>query len=285
MTTQRPRSPTTTGCDQLTFNPSLFGRRPRPGRLTPRASTSICTVPQSDDPSVPPPPRSTAPTVTLPEGFSINANAVRRQVRLHRRRGAFRTGATSPPTALSSRRSGRFRVESSALPGPLPGFVYLGEPKPGERYRLLLVADGFGIHIKLPGRIIPDPVTGRSGWPSTTCRSSRSHGSTCTCSGPSAGCWRRRPGAGPIPVESRFKPWNRALPDQTRNSSSDLDSGPERRACPGQSLPFAPGFLAGVADKTAGAHAPFSSRTLLGTTASRPSPASRLRPRRGSRRP
>ena len=39
--------------------------------------------------------------------------------------------------------------------GPLPGFVYLGEPLPGNRYRIFFVADGFATHIKLAGRPPP----------------------------------------------------------------------------------------------------------------------------------
>ena len=39
--------------------------------------------------------------------------------------------------------------------------VYLGQPLPGNRYRLFLVADGFAIHVKLPGTVTPDPETGR----------------------------------------------------------------------------------------------------------------------------
>ena len=39
------------------------------------------------------------------------------------------------------------------------GAVYIGEPKPGERYRLILTADGFGVHVKLPGTVAADPDT------------------------------------------------------------------------------------------------------------------------------
>ena len=37
-----------------------------------------------------------------------------------------------------------------------------------------------------------------------------------------------------------------------------LESGPNGAACPGGPCPSRPAFLAGVADKTAGVHAPFS---------------------------
>ena len=56
---------------------------------------------------------------------------------------------------------GSLEIDSSALPGPLPGSVYLGEPEPGNRYRIFLVADGFATHIKLPGTVSADPSTGQ----------------------------------------------------------------------------------------------------------------------------
>ena len=48
-----------------------------------------------------------------------------------------------------------------ALDGSLIGSIYIGEPKPGNQYRLFLVADGFGMHAKLVGSFRPDPETGQ----------------------------------------------------------------------------------------------------------------------------
>ena len=44
---------------------------------------------------------------------------------------------------------------------PIPGAIYLGEPQPGNRYRIFITADGFGTHVKLPGSAYPDPETGQ----------------------------------------------------------------------------------------------------------------------------
>ena len=52
-------------------------------------------------------------------------------------------------------------LETPALEGPLKGSIYFGEPKPGDQYRVFLIADGFGIHAKLVGDIKPDPKTGQ----------------------------------------------------------------------------------------------------------------------------
>ncbi len=64
---------------------------------------------------------------------------------------------------------------------------------------------------------------------------------------------------GTYPVNSTFTPWDSVLPEQTSTQFFTLDSGPERRrACPGPTRPFNPGFQAASAGNTAGAHTPFS---------------------------
>ena len=52
-------------------------------------------------------------------------------------------------------------VDSSALPGPIPGYVYLGKPLPGDRYRLILTANGYNVHVKLAGSALADEETGQ----------------------------------------------------------------------------------------------------------------------------
>ena len=41
------------------------------------------------------------------------------------------------------------------------GSVYIGEPEPGNQYRLFLIASGFGINVKLVGSFKPNPETGQ----------------------------------------------------------------------------------------------------------------------------
>ena len=105
----RPRIPPTTGCDQLGFNPSLFGRPTTTQSDTASGFDVDLTVPQSQSPDVPLPSSIRGADVTLPEGFSINANAGDGKMVCTDAAGQLRTGAISPPNAPSSRRSGRSR--------------------------------------------------------------------------------------------------------------------------------------------------------------------------------
>ena len=56
---------------------------------------------------------------------------------------------------------GTIALGTPALDGPLIGSIYIGEPQPGNQYRLFMILSGFGINVKLVGTIHPDPVTGR----------------------------------------------------------------------------------------------------------------------------
>ena len=73
-------------------------------------------------------------------------------------------------------------VITPALNNPLVGSLYIGEPKPGNQYRLFMVFEGYGIHAKLAPKVIPDPVTGQLTVRWKTCPRSRSKSSTCISS-------------------------------------------------------------------------------------------------------
>ena len=94
-------------------------------RLAPRGSTSTSTVPQQLSPTIPSPTELRGATVTLPPGLLDQPQRRRRQDRLLGRRSELRH-RPKQPTARSSPRSAASTIDSSALPGPLPGFVYLG---------------------------------------------------------------------------------------------------------------------------------------------------------------
>ena len=150
--------PSTTGCDQLSFNPSLFGQPTTTDTDTASGFDVDLRVPQNASAGVPSPSEIRGTTVTLPEGFSINPNAADGKEACTDRQA--RIGSRDQAQCPENAKVGTLEISSEALPGPLPGFIYLRPSIPGDRYRLLLVADGFGIHVKLPGTVQADPATG-----------------------------------------------------------------------------------------------------------------------------
>ena len=107
---------------------SLRDSRLRPRRSSPRSS--LC---RRASRSTPTPPTARPPVPTR-----------------------WRTSAARAPTECpDSSKIGTFAIGSPTLNGPLTGSVYIGEPKPGDQYRLFLVASGFGMNVKLVGSIRP----------------------------------------------------------------------------------------------------------------------------------
>ena len=100
-----------------------------------------------------------AATVTLPEGFTINPDAADGQTACSDAQANF--SSEGPAECPDQSKIGTFSIGTPALPERLEGSAYIGEPKPGNQYRLFLTASGFGMNIKFVGSFKPDPKTGR----------------------------------------------------------------------------------------------------------------------------
>ena len=98
--------------------------------------------------------------VTLPEGFTVNPDAADGQTMCTEAEANF--GTEGPAHCPDNAKIGTFSIGTEALTGRLEGAVYIGEPKPGDQYRLFEIASGFGINAKLVGSIKPNPETGQA---------------------------------------------------------------------------------------------------------------------------
>ena len=247
--------PQPTGCDQLSFNPSLFAQPTTTETDTPSGIDVDLNVPQEQSPTIPSPTELRGATVTLPAGLSINPNAADGKTSCTDAEARFGTEEEAQCPEFS--KVGSLEIDSSALPAPLPGFVYLGQPLPGIRYRIFLVADGFATHIKLPGTVTPDPQTGQlvitfSNLPQSPLTAFDMH-----FFGSERGLLATPTRCGTYPVTTTFVPWDSSLGTQTSTQFFTLGSGPGNTDCPGASRPFNPSLYSGVTDNTAGAHTHF----------------------------
>ena len=138
-------------------------------------------------------------------------------------------------------------------PGPrtdrLEGSVYIGEPKPGDQYRLFLIASGFGMNVKLVGSFKPNPETGQltadfENLPQVPFEDFQLH----LFSG------ERGLMATPIActiytIKAEFYPLGRiACPNRNRARSSASTPAPTAAECPGQIRPFNPTLEAGTSN-------------------------------------
>ncbi len=248
--------PATTGCDLLGFNPSMSAS---PSTTEADAASGVdmdLQVPQAPSPVAPSDSEIRGLTVTFPEGFTINPNAADGKVSCPDAAAKF--GSEDEAECPQFSKVGSVTLLSSALPGPLPGSIYLGGPQPGERYRLFLTADGFGTHIKLPGAVRPDPQTGRQtivfeNLPESPLTRFQMH-----FFGSERGLLATPTRCGKYAVETKFTPWDNVLPDQVSTQFFEITSGPGGSPCPGPQRPFSPGFRAVGRVNGAGLHGPLS---------------------------
>src|SRR5262245_17920870 len=131
--------PPTTGCNQLSFDPSIAAK-PTTGQTDAPSGADIdLVVPQTQSPTTPSPSELRTSRIKLPEGFTINPGAADGKT-------ACLDSETSIGTLFAAHcpefsKIGTLTLDVAALPGPIPGALYLGEPMPGNKYRVVLTAD------------------------------------------------------------------------------------------------------------------------------------------------
>lgn len=251
--------PETTGCDQLSFDPSLSANPTTTVTDTASGVDVKLTVPQPQSATTPSPSALRASTVTLPEGFSINPNAADGKTVCSDSQANL--GTRLPAECPEYSKVGTLVLDSSALPAPIPGFIYLGEPKGGDTYRLVLAVNGFGTAIKIVGSVRPNPQTGQlviafDELPEAPFQLFDMH-----FFGSERGLLATPEKCGTFPVKSTFTPWSTETSPQSSEQFFVIDSSPVGDgSCPGATRPFAPSLEAGGEDNTAGKHTPFTLR-------------------------
>lgn len=247
--------PAVDGCEKQTFKPVLLintttGEADSPSGLDVQLSTpqplGFATAPSSI--------RSVV--VTLAEGLTINPDAADGQTSCSDVQANFES--EGPHHCPDNAKIGTIGIHSTALDGTLEGSIYIGEPKPGDQYRLFMMASGFGINSKLVATFHPDPATGQvtarfMDLPQVPLDVFDVH------------LFASDRGLLATPTTCRiyessavYFPWNDRLADVDARSHFSIDSGPDRTPCPGELRPFQPRLAAGTSTSLAGANTSFS---------------------------
>lgn len=189
-------------------------------------------------------------TVTLPPGMTINPSAANGLEACSDAQLAANTGVVGGDECPEGSKVGTVDVKSPLLPDSVTGFAFVGQPLPGDTYRLFVTLEGRGVSIRLKGSITPDPITGQL--TATFPDNPQQPFETFTVDfedGP------RAPLANPLDCGAKtasgiFTPWSGTAP-VTATDGFTIGEGD----CP---TPFDPGFSAATANPRAGAVAPFT---------------------------
>ena len=147
-------------CTGLPFAPTFEAQPTSRQAGAPTGLRTVLKLPHSLDPDAPSTATMREARVTLPDGMAISASAgavlgacADAEVHFHEEVDAQCPDASKLGTAT---------ITSPALPHPLEGALYQrSQGEQGHRFRLWLVSDDLGLHVKLPGEIYPDPQTGQ----------------------------------------------------------------------------------------------------------------------------
>ncbi len=247
--------PEVEGCEKELFKPLLYSRPTSSETDAPSGLDIILKDTQFLGRAVSPSQIRDA-TVLLPPGLTINPDAADGQSACPDALANFHSEA--PAECPDSAKIGTVALHTPALSGPLEGSVYIGEPQPGDQYRLFLIVDGFGLHAKLIGSAKPDPETGQvevhfEELPKVPFDSFELH-----LFSSDRGLIATPIACTTYVTSAQFVPWNALIPVATSNQAFDLTSGPNGALCPGQQRPFHPTLSAGTSNSLAGGFSAFS---------------------------
>jgi hypothetical protein len=247
--------PPTTGCEKQTFNP-VFNAVLTTGESDAPAGLDMELKAPLFESTATSPSNIRSSTVLLPEGLSINPDAADGQSACTDAEANFNSEA--PANCPDNSKIGNFQIGTPALTGPLTGSLYFGEPKPGDQYRVFMIADGFGIHSKLFASVHPSADTGQltitvNDLPQVPFDSFELH-----LFSSQRGLVATPIRCGIYSASAVFVPWNSALAAQTSLPNLSVDRGPNGRPCPAQVRPFSPRLVAGTLTPIAGAFSDFS---------------------------
>jgi hypothetical protein len=246
--------PAPTGCAALAFDPAIAVTPDSTQVDSPAGYTVTLAVPQNDDPTGLASSQLRRAVVTLPPGVTLNPSVANGLQACTDEQ--FSKGSSTPPACPAASQIGTNEVLSPDLANPLHGQIFVGEPLPGETYRIFQNIEGEGLDVKLEGRASPDPVTGQltatfENLPQLPFGEFKLHldgGSRAPLANP--------PTCGTASTASDLTPWS-GNEDATPSSSFAVSLDGLGGAC-ASALPFAPSFSAGSSSLVAGGPTTFS---------------------------
>jgi hypothetical protein len=248
--------PPVTGCEKLSFDPSLSIAPEETTASTPTGVGVDLHLPAVEAPEGVAEANLHEAVVTLPQGMVIDPSAANglqacdeEQFGLHN---------ANPVTCPAAAKVGTAEAVSPALRSPLQGSVYVAQQTAnpfGSLLALYLVVEGEGLLVKQAGEVALNPVTGQltttfSEVPQQPISDVKLH-----FFGGSRGALVTPVGCGSYTASGQLTPYSSSSAVEA-SSVFQISSGVDGSPCPA-SRPFAPGFVSGMSNNQAGAFSPF----------------------------
>ncbi len=246
--------PTIADCNRLPFGPGLTVEPTSRRAAAPTGLDMTIRLPASEGASVLEPSQARYTRINLPEGLALNPSSADGLETCSAEQVHFEEAVASKCPDASKIANTEFDIP--VLERKLHGAIYLREPEAGDPFRIWIVADDLGLHVKLPAQLHVDKETGQiesivlgtpqtEGIPQAPLREVKleiKSGFRAPLSNP--------PACGVYMTEYEFVPWSGGPPVKG-STPMRIDEG-----CEGLGG-FSPKLTAGAADATGGAFSPF----------------------------
>jgi hypothetical protein len=253
-----------TGCEQLSFDPSLALAPETQQAGAPSGYTLDVRVAQDEDPTTLATPDLRTAVVSLPQGVVLSpsvANGLEECSREQFQPSSPEPTASVPAACPPRSQIGTVKIATPLLSSPLEGDVYLGDPEcgpcaasdaqEGRLIRVLVQAQGSGVTVKLEGDAAIDQATGQltvsfreaPELPLEDIQLTLDGGSNAPLANPST-CGT------PLAASSQLTPYSSETPVEPSSEPFELSG------C--QPAQFHPSLIAGTTDNQAGAYSPLT---------------------------
>lgn len=151
--------PTITGCNSLPFGASLETEPTSHHTSSPTGLGMTFKLPASPGVKVLEPSQTRYMRIDLPVGFAVNTDSADGLATCSAKEVGFEENVASQCPDAAKLAATEFEIP--VLERNLRGAIYLREQEPGHPYRIWIVADDLGLHVKLPGELELDKETGQ----------------------------------------------------------------------------------------------------------------------------
>jgi hypothetical protein len=241
------------GCDLLPFGPSVDVQPTNHHTSAPTGLDLTIKLPASEV-NVLEPSQTRYIRIDLPAGLGVSTSVADGLATCSAEQVKFEENAASQCPDSAKLAATEFDIP--VLERKLRGAIYLREQEPGHPYRIWIVADDLGLHVKLPGELELDKATGQihsivlgtprtEGIPQAPLREVKllfKSGFRAPLVTP--------PDCGTYYTHFEFVPWSEGPPKEG-NTPMQIDEGCEGGA-------FSPKLAAGSTDSKGGAFSPFT---------------------------
>ncbi|MEA2480084.1 MAG: hypothetical protein QOJ07_2006, partial [Thermoleophilaceae bacterium] len=249
-----PTSQGASGCGLVPFAPSIGVTPDTTQQDKPVGPAVNLHVPQPLNPDGLESAHVKDAVVTLPPGLTLNpAAATGLQGCTDAQLGI---GTGKPVACPAASKVGTVSIATPVLSAPLTGSVYLGQPLADNPFRIFVVAEGFGISLRLPGRVTPDIATGQLTTTFANTPQVPFTDFTLKFNGGPQAALANPLACGPATTTSALTPYS-GTAAKNPTSTFTVDADGKGGACPA-AAPFALEFHAGTANPLAGAFSPFA---------------------------